>query len=69
MGTELMETIDKPRKVNGIDKWEAESAADTLTRSFEIKKQPKVLAAALKIIRDRQKAAKAALGWAGGLSK
>lgn len=59
----------KNPKVMGVDKWEAEAAADTLTRSFEIKKEPKLLKAALKIIRDRQRAAKQALGWAGGLSQ
>ena len=62
-------TEQRPPKIMGVDKWEAEGAADTLTRSFEIKKQPKMLSAALKVIRDRQKAAKQALGWAGGLSK
>jgi len=63
-----METAEpKVEKVIGIDKWEAEGAADTLMRSFEIKKKPKLLSAAMKIIRDKQKAAKQALGWAGGL--
>ena len=64
-----MEATKEPKveKILGVDKWEAENAADTLTRSFDIKKQPKMLRAALRVIRDRQKAAKAAMGWAGGL--
>ncbi|HIJ71151.1 MAG TPA: hypothetical protein HPP87_07285 [Planctomycetes bacterium] len=57
-----------PPKVMGVDQWDAENAADALTRSFEIKKDDKLLKAALKVIRDRQQAAKKALGWAGELT-
>ena len=59
----------KVEKIKGVDKWEAENAADTLMRSFEIKRNKKLLGAALKVIRDRQTDAKQAAGWAGGLTK
>lgn len=63
-----METImDKPEKIDGMDAWEVETAADTLSRAFEIKARPKLLGAALKALRKKQQAQKKALGWAGGL--
>lgn len=61
--------MSKVEKIGGVDKYDAEYAADTLTKSFEIKKDKKLLAAALTVIRRRQDAAKKALGWAGKLGK
>lgn len=58
----------KIEKIKGMDKWEAENAADTLMRSFEIKRNKKLLGAALAVIRRRQKDAKQAAGWAGGMN-
>lgn len=60
-------TIEKPQKIDGIDKWEVEEAARTLTRAFEIKKKPKLLAAALKVVEQQRKAAQEVKGWAGNL--
>ena len=59
--------MEKPPKIMGVDKWEAENAADTLIRSFEIKRNGKLLKAALHVLRQRHKDAKKAEGWAGGL--
>lgn len=59
--------LDKPKKIDGFDEWEVESAAETLRRAFEIKAKPKLLAAALKVIRKRQQADRAVQGWAGNL--
>lgn len=56
--------VDKPPKINGIDKWEVESAADTLRRAFEIKADKKLFKAALQVIRERQAADKKVQGWA-----
>ena len=68
MATNVIEG-PKVEKIKGVDKWEAESAADTLMRSFEIKRNKKLLGAALSVIRGRQKDAKQAAGWAGGMDK
>lgn len=57
--------VDKPPKINGLDKWEVEEAARTLTRAFEIKQNPKLLAAAMKVVNKQAKAAQAVKGWAG----
>lgn len=62
-------TAESPKKINGIDKWEVESAARTLTDAFEIKKKPKLFAAALKIVKQQEDAAKEVQGWAGKLTK
>lgn len=61
--------MEEPKKINGIDKWEVEDAARTLRRTFEIKQKPKLLSAALGVIRKEQMAGKQALGWAGALTK
>lgn len=66
---QLETAVPKEEMVCGVPKWEAENAADTLMRSFEIKRDAKRLKAALSIIRKRQKDAQAAEGWAGGLKK
>ncbi len=59
--------VDNPKKIKGIDKWEAENAADTLRRSFEIKANEKLFAAAMVIIdRDIENNIKVK-GWAGGM--
>lgn len=59
--------VDNPKKIKGIDKWEAESAADTLRRSFEIKANEKLFAAAMVVIdRDIENNIKVK-GWAGGM--
>ncbi len=42
-------------KIDGIDKWEVESAAETLIRAEIIKQQPKLLKAARKIINQTNK--------------
>ena len=57
----------KVEKIDGIDKWEVENAADTLRRAFEIKANPKLLRAAMKVVRKRQEADKKVMGWAGKL--
>ena len=67
MATSLQEP--KVEKIDGIDKWEVEEAARTLTRAFEIKKKPKLLAAALKAVDQQKKAAQAVQAWAGKLTE
>jgi len=64
-----MATIETPKvpKIAGVDKWEAESAADTLSRAFDIKSDPRLLKAALIVIRKRKKNDNKVLGWAGGM--
>ena len=59
--------VDNPKKIKGVDKWEAENAAETLRRSFEIKANEKLFAAAMVII-DRDIANNIKVkGWAGGM--
>lgn len=48
----------KVEKIDGIDKYEVENAADTLVRAEEIKRKPKLLAAAKKVIATRLEAMK-----------
>jgi len=64
-----MAAIAEPKveKVMGVDKWEAENAADTLARAGEIVRNRKLRAAALKVTMNRQKGMKQVMGWAGGL--
>ena len=67
MGHGMPTAVDNPKKIKGIDKWEAENAADTLRRSFEIKANEKLFAAAMVIIdRDIENNIKVK-GWAGGM--
>jgi len=54
-------------KIDGIDKWEVEDAARTLTKAFEIKSKSKLLKAALKLVKQQRDAAMAVQGWAGKL--
>lgn len=55
----------KAEKIDGIDKWEVEEAARTLTKAFEIKSKPKLMAAALKVVQEQKEAAQKVQGWAG----
>lgn len=65
MATKTMGNDDK--KIYGIEKYEAEAAARTLSRSFEIKANEKLFAAAMVII-DRDIANNIKVkGWAGGM--
>ena len=48
------------KKIDGIDKWEVESAARTLMEAIEIKKKPKLFAAAKKEALKQAKLAEAA---------
>lgn len=57
----------KVEKIDGIEKYEVEDAARTLGRAFEIKAKPKLLKAALGVIRKQKEAQQKALGWAGKL--
>ena len=66
MGTVTM-TEPKVEKIKGVPKWDAEEAARTLTRAFEIRKDKKLLAAAMECLRRERQAATKALGWAGAL--
>ena len=59
----------KQDKIDGIDKYEVEDAARTLTRAFEIKQNPKLCKAALKVVDKQKKAAQAVQGWAGNMAK
>lgn len=59
----------KVDKIYGFDKWEVEEAARTLTRTFELKKKPKLFAAALKVVKQTEDAAREVQGWAGNLTK
>lgn len=43
-------------KIDGIDKYKVESAADTLIRAEEVKLDKKLLAAARKVINKRMEA-------------
>ena len=56
-----MEPAESPKveKIEGIDKYEVEGAADTLVRAEEIKQQPPLLAAAKKVIAKRLEAMQA----------
>jgi hypothetical protein len=65
MATQICEP--KVEKIDGFDKWEVEDAARTLTRAFEIKKKPKLLRAALKVVGQQKKAAEAVQGWASNI--
>jgi len=48
MNEEAEPMIGKPKKINGFDRWEVESAARTLIEAIEIRKKPKLLALAKK---------------------
>ena len=61
--------VETKNKIDGIDKYEVEDAARTLTRAFEIKQNPKLCKAALKVVDKQKKAAQAVQGWAGTLTK
>ena len=56
-------------KIDGIDKFKVEGAADTIDRAFEIRQDKKLVAAAMKVLTNRQKLAQQAKGWAGKLGK
>lgn len=47
----------KSDKIDGIDKWQVESAAETLIRANEIKADPKLLKAAHKVLMSKAAAA------------
>lgn len=54
-------TMTQPKKIDGIDKWEVESAADTLIRAKEIElSEPKLHKATLKLISKKEIAARQA---------
>ena len=53
-------TMAKSEKIDGIDKWEVESAARTLMESIKIRKNPKLFAAAKKEATRQAKLAQAA---------
>jgi hypothetical protein len=62
------ETIEnKSPKIDGIDKWEVESAADTIARAMEIKNDKKLFKAALKVLKQKKKSTEQAVKWADGL--
>ena len=48
MGVPEMACEHEPKKIDGFDKYEIESAAHTLMESIEIRKKPKLLALAKK---------------------
>ncbi|MDD5501973.1 MAG: hypothetical protein PHH26_00730 [Candidatus Thermoplasmatota archaeon] len=49
-------TVQSP-KIDGIDKWEVENAADALIRANEVKANPKLLKAAHKVLISKAAAA------------
>lgn len=57
----------KSDKIDGIDKWEVESAAETLQHAQEIMANDKLRKAALKVLKKKQVAAKKAVSWADNL--
>ena len=69
MATTEVPKIPKEDLIDGMPKWEVESAADTLSRAFEIKSNKKLFQAALGVIRKKQEANKKVMGWAGNLNK
>lgn len=60
-------TMEKPKKLDGIDEWEVKNAADNLRRAQEIKADKKLFRAATKELRRQQKATTQALNWAAKL--
>lgn len=67
MATTTEKCESKVETIDGLNKWEVENAAETITRAFEIKTNKKLFGAALKIIRKRQESSKKALGWASNI--
>lgn len=61
------ETIDKPKKLDGIDEWEVKNAADTLRHAQEIKVKKPLFLAAKRELRRQQRATEKALNWAAKL--
>lgn len=66
-----METIEvqKEKKIDGIDRWQVENAADTIQRAMEIKQDKKLFKAALKCLKQKKEAVQTAVKWADGLVK
>ncbi len=62
-----MPTVEQSPKIDGIDKYEVENAAETLRRTQELRLKPKLLTAARKVLRQQQKATQQALNWAAKL--
>jgi len=56
----MVEIAKAPKKemIGGVEKWEAESAADVILRAEEIKYQPKLLNAAKIVLHTRFEALK-----------
>ena len=59
--------MEKPEKIDGIDKWEVENAADTLQRALEIQADKKLVKAALKVLKKKSEASQKAVKWADGI--
>ncbi len=57
----------KEETIDGISKWEVESAAETLRKAQEIADKPKLLRAARKQLRKTKKSTDKALTWADNL--
>ena len=48
-------------KIDGIDKWQVENAADALARAEEIKNNPKLCNAAMRVLKSKAEATKEAV--------
>lgn len=59
--------VPKVETIDGMDKWEVEEAARTLTRAFEIRGKSKLFKAALGVVQKQKEAAQKVQGWAGKL--
>lgn len=60
-------SLSHEKKIDGFDRWEVESAASDVQRAMELKKNPKLLKAALKMLEEKQKSTQSAISWAEGL--
>ena len=54
-------------KIGGMDKYEVGNAARTLQQAMKIRRDKKLLAAALKVIQEEQEDAQKVLSWADNL--